>query len=191
MEHICQLNDQTKQYLERFYSILDEMICNMTKAELTQSISHNFIVQMIPHHRAAIEMSQNILHYTTCQPLRRIASHIISSQTKSIEDMEKLLPSCSQLCNPQRDLQLYQRRTDLILRTMFSEMGSAPETNDIDADFLREMIPHHQGAIGMSRNALHYDLCPGLIPPIRAIITSQRRGVREMEALLRCIARPQ
>lgn len=40
------------------------MIQGMTDDELDESISHNFIVQMIPHHKAAIEMSQNLLQYT-------------------------------------------------------------------------------------------------------------------------------
>lgn len=38
------LSNVTKQYLCRFYEILDEMILGMTGAELTDSISHNFIV---------------------------------------------------------------------------------------------------------------------------------------------------
>lgn len=56
-----QFSDVTKQYLCCFYEILDNMIEEMTNAKLTNSISHNFIVQMIPHHQAAIKMSQNIL----------------------------------------------------------------------------------------------------------------------------------
>ena len=45
-----QFSDVTKQYLCCFYEILDNMIEEMTNAKLTNSISHNFIVQMIPHH---------------------------------------------------------------------------------------------------------------------------------------------
>lgn len=59
-------------------------IQEMTDAELGDSISNNFIIQMISHHRAAIKMSQNLLPYTTCVPLQEIASNIIESQNKSI-----------------------------------------------------------------------------------------------------------
>ena len=38
-------NEVTKAYLCRFYSILDEMIAKMTKAQPTDSLSHTFIVQ--------------------------------------------------------------------------------------------------------------------------------------------------
>ena len=71
-----QFSDTTKRYLCRFYEILDKMIQGMTGAELTNSISHNFIVQMIPHHRAAIEMSKNLLLYTNFVPLQLSLIHI-------------------------------------------------------------------------------------------------------------------
>ena len=81
----CPMSQVTKAYLAQFYHILDEMITGMTNAELGESISLNFIHQMIPHHRAAIEMSRNILQYTTSPALEQIAENIITEQTKSIE----------------------------------------------------------------------------------------------------------
>ena len=91
-----QFSDVTKQYLCCFYEILDNMIEEMTSAKLTNSISHNFIVQMIPHHQAAIKMSQNILQYTTLLPLQNIAKNIISEQTKGIESMKEILGVCGE-----------------------------------------------------------------------------------------------
>ncbi len=176
-----------KDYLYRFYEILDEMITSMNSAELTDSISHNFIVQMIPHHMAAIQMSQNILQYTTCLPLQNIALNIINEQTKSIENMKMILCECSELEDTQQDLCLYQRCYQQIAQTMFAEMGDACASNNINVNFLQEMIPHHQGAIRMSENALRYNICHELVPILDAIIVSQCEGVREMECLLRCL----
>jgi len=67
------------------------------------------------------------------------------------------------------------------------EMGSAYATNNINANFMREMIPHHRGAIRMSENALRYNICPELKPILDAIITSQQKGIEQMNQLLRCI----
>ncbi len=182
-------SDVTKNYLCRFYEILDEMISEMTRAELTDSLSHNFIVQMIPHHRAAIKMSQNLLQYTTCLPLQNIALNIIEEQTKSIENMQNVLCDCSELQNSQQDLCLYKITFDQITQTMFTEMRDACSNNNINENFMREMIPHHKGAIRMSENLLHYEICPALIPILNAIITSQREGVIKMEQLLGCTLR--
>ena len=185
--HHCGLNENAQTYLSEFRRILSDMECGMTTPELTDSISHNFIVQMIPHHQAAIEMSQNILRYTSCAPLKRIAEGIITEQTESIRQMEEALCACTQCQNSEAALCRYQSRFEEIIRTMFCGMSSAPGTNCLDADFMREMIPHHLGAIRISENALQFPICKELCPILEAIIISQKRGVRQMQNLLRCM----
>lgn len=186
MTHICKFEEDTKNYLTRFYEILEEMIKNMEGAELTDSLSHNFIVQMIPHHMAAIEMSKNVLKYDPCAPLRSIAKDIITMQEQSIQEMTEALRPCGKLIDSSQDLCLYQRRFRQITHNMFTEMNNACSDNNISANFMREMIPHHQGAIYMSENALRYRICPQLQPILENIITSQRQEVREMNRLLGC-----
>ncbi len=174
----------SKKYLTEYHRILDRMIQGMTSAKLTNSISNNFIVQMIPHHQAAIQMSLNILKYTTCIPLEKIAQQIVSEQTKSISDMRTIQSSCSQHRNSRQELYSYQGWMDQIMERMFRAMEQAPATNQIDTDFLQEMIPHHRGAVEMSKTTLQYSICPGLKPILHAIITSQEQGIQQMEALL-------
>lgn len=186
MNRECEFSMVTQTYLNTFYEILDAMIRGMTGVRLTDSISRNFMVQMIPHHRAAIEMSQNILRYTTNVEVQNIAIQIIEEQTKSIADMQRILCGCAQDTNSARELRCYQQRTSQILRTMFSGMENACTTNDVTCNFLREMIPHHRGAVEMCENTLKYPICPELKPILDAIITSQRRGITQMEGLVRC-----
>ena len=179
------LSDQSKHYLCCYYQILDEMIQGITTAKLTQSISHNFIVQMIPHHRAAVRMCRNILEVSDQTSVRRLAQTIIDQQSQGIARMQEMLPVCGQLASPQMDLRLYQRRMDLIFREMFTKMGAAPEGNRLDAIFLQQMIPHHQGAVGMARNTLRYEVCTELPPVLRSIIDTQCREIKQMRSLLR------
>jgi len=177
----------TDRYLSSYQEILQNMICGMTSAKRNQSISHNFIVQMIPHHKAAIEMSRNLLCYTTLIPLEEIALNIIEEQTQSIQNMENILCQCTRLRNSCADLQRYQRQVGAILQAMFEDMKSACPDNDINISFMREMIPHHKGAIAMSKTALDYPVCNGLKPVLKAIITSQEKGVCQMEHLLQSL----
>ena len=67
-----------ENYLNEYRRILDNMIDGMTRAPLTDSISNNFIVQMIPHHMAAIEMSENLIRFTKDETVQSIARNIIS-----------------------------------------------------------------------------------------------------------------
>ncbi len=185
------LNNAAKDYFTRFYCILDEMIQGMTEVELNGSISHNFIVQMIPHHKAAIELSKNILNYTSFQPLKNIASQIVAEQTQNIEHMKNILCECENLINSDQDLFLYQRRIDQIMQTMFSSMGLSPYSNNLNISFIKEMIPHHEGAVKMSETALLFCTCKELIPILQSIITSQKRGIMQMQQLLKCSCRNQ
>lgn len=185
MKSVNRFSDVTIDYLNCFKKILDEMIQRMTSAEPTESISHTFIVQMIPHHMAAIEMSHNLLKYTTCVPLQEIAQGIITAQTKSIQDMQRVDSICQKDNDSQQAFRSFLQTYNKIAETMFSEMKNARPDNNINVSFMREMIPHHMGAVRMSRNALAYDICPELKPILQAIITSQERGIRQMERLLR------
>lgn len=185
MDRSCRLSYLTIAYLDHYYDILNTMICDMTSVPLTNSISDNFIKQMIPHHLAAIKMSKNILQYTTNLQLQSIATNIISEQTKSISNMQAIQCKCRTLTNPDYDLFLYMNNYNEIAKTMFMEMGSATITNDINANFMREMIPHHKGAVRMSNNALMFNICPELKPILYTIITSQCKGIKQLQQLLR------
>ena len=178
------LNADTISYLNCFYKILENMIKGMVNAKLIDSISHNFIVQMIPHHMAAIKMSENLLQYTKFFPLKNIALNIINEQTKSIENMNQVLNKCSKLINKQSNLCSYQKNFTSIINTMFTQMKDASVSNNINRNFILEMIPHHEGAIRMSQNLLHYNVCYNLIPIVQKIIRSQSQGVIEMKQLL-------
>ena len=63
-------------------------------------------------------------------------------------------------------------------------MGSSPENNALAAVFMREMIPHRQGAVRMAENALKYDVCTDLVPILRTIVTQQRQEMIQMRSLL-------
>lgn len=184
MNQTEKLSNVTRVYLRDFEKIFCEMRRGMTGVCLGNSISANFIFQMIPHHQGAINMCRNLLRYTTCIPLQEIALGIIREQTESIEQMKKALPCCRMLKNTPQELCAYQQEMDRILCVMFEGMEGACADNGLSDDFMREMIPHHEGAVRMSENALKQRICKELCPILDAIIASQTRGIRQMRTLL-------
>ncbi len=62
---------------------------------------------------------------------------------------------------------------------------SSDYTNDVDVDFVRGMIPHHQGAIDQAEILLKYSTNPRLRRLAGGIIASQRREIRFMEKWLK------
>ncbi len=181
------LSHNTQTYLHCFDDILHQMIHRMEQTELSCDLSLFFIHQMIPHHQAAIQMSKNLLKYTTFIPLQDIACHIIQEQTQSIQDMLDIQNQCHYYLNSDLEVHHYFQKNTIILQTMFDDMQKAKISNDININFIHEMIPHHEGAIQMSKNLLKYPICPQLVPILEAIISSQEQGVKEMRMLLKTI----
>lgn len=91
MNRSCNFSNVTNDYLAFYDGILCDMIDEMTHADLSDSISHNFITQMIPHHCAAIAMSENTLRYCICPELIPILDRIIRSQKREVCQMRCLL----------------------------------------------------------------------------------------------------
>ena len=181
------LSNVSKEYLSEYYEILDRMIERMNNVELRNSISYNYVAHMIPHCNAAIEMSKNILRFTTFLPLQNIADKIICDNRRDIESMKKVVPKCLEFLNVESDISIYQHRTAKIIRCMAQGMERACAGNRINIDYIKEMIPHRRVAVKISKNALDYDLCPELKCLIEEILFTHEEGITRMEHMLRSV----
>ena len=60
-------------------------------------------------------------------------------------------------------------------------MKNAPRCENINLDFVNEMIPHHKGAVEMCNNLLQFRIDPRLIKVAQNIIKEQSEGIKELE----------
>ena len=141
-----------------------------------------FIDAMVPHHREAIEMAEAAKARGLTQPdLNRIASDIISSQQREIDQMLAWREQWfgSRTLGPVLPEVLGVPGSELGM-----EHGSGDEVAgavDVDATFARMMIPHHQGAIAMAEAARERGQHEEVKELAGAIIGAQKREIELME----------
>lgn len=174
---------ECKKYLLRFDQILCVMANKMLSVRMTNDITTNFIKCMIPHHEAAIYMSENLLKFTDCEPLKEIANNIIKMQKQGICQMQQIARTTQGYANSRNDINCYITKYCSITKEMINKMKNSPRCSNINLNFINEMIPHHEGAIAMCKNLLQYCIDPRLKCVAESIINQQSEGVRQLKEL--------
>jgi uncharacterized protein (DUF305 family) len=78
-----------RAYMQSMTSMHDAM----ATAKVTGNADHDFLVMMIPHHEAAVQMAKAELQYGKDAKVRTLAQQIISAQEKEIAEMTSWLKS--------------------------------------------------------------------------------------------------
>lgn len=92
LSHTADLpKDDDTAYLKAYHTIMSEMDKGMSAKPTTSNVNILFLEEMIPHHKGAIAMAENILLYTTNPSVHKLAQQIISSQKEQLPQMDHLL----------------------------------------------------------------------------------------------------
>lgn len=181
---VSKLSDNTKDYLDNFFGILATMEQKMCSVSATDSISQIYINQMTPHMEAGVAMAKNILKFTTNPQIESLAKDIQDDQSLGISTLRDIYENCSKTKNSPRDVGLFMNESMKIITKMIATMKNSKTTNNLDADFLSSMIPHHIGAIELNKLALQFDLCPDLNAFAQNEIDFKTRQLQQMKNLL-------
>lgn len=174
---------RAKKYLCRYDEIVNEMTKKMLSENITNNITINFIENMIPHHQASIEMSQNLVEFTTYQPLQEIANHIMERQALEIKQMEEIARSTYGISNMKQEVYNYMKKYLEIAKIMIEKMKSTPKLININFNFINQIIPHHEGAIAMCKNLLLYRMDSRLKNLAEDMIKEQSRCLEECKKI--------
>lgn len=182
-------NAQAKDYASAYTTIFNKMKEGMNNAPYTGNISLDFVEEMMPHHKGGIEMAKAIIKYGSNPEVNKIAEHIVTSQEAQMPIMMKLKAAFEkEPLSDKEQAKKYIQEYDKIKTEMFEEMQDVSLTEAPDEVFLEQMIDHHEGAIDMAKLVLKYTKNPELKKLAKNIVSTQSKGVKEMEKLLDTIA---
>lgn len=148
------LSHVTERYLNCFDGILRELIRTLGSLPPGKNLGRMFMNQLLPLHCTAGEMCKNLLLYTTCLPLQELGEECMAYGEKSMETLTALLQKGNSPLSPETQLVRYLRRSRQVLDTMVYRMGSARTNNDLNANFMKQMLPLQQAIGDLCRTAL-------------------------------------
>lgn len=116
-----------------------------------QPFDLQFLDTMAMHHEGAVEMAKMVENRTQNAELKKFAAQIIADQNKEIEQMkswrEKWYAGKPAALNMEMPGMAGSMRMDM-------EKLAAAKDKNFDLMFLEMMIPHHEGAVSMAKDAL-------------------------------------
>lgn len=139
-----------------------------------------FIVEMTPHHEAAVEMAEIATREAEHPETKQLARAIIATQRKEIDELAAIHSDMFGM--PVSQGKHGSLGMDAQMMGMGGEAMMLAGEKPFDRAFVDMMIPHHQGAIRMARVELERGEDERLIGLAEEIIEAQSREIEEMNA---------
>ncbi|MFN2502277.1 MAG: DUF305 domain-containing protein [Pyrinomonadaceae bacterium] len=135
-----------------------------------------FIDTMSAHHVAAIVMAKMAEKKSARPELKALAQKMIADQQREVTDMDKWRGSWFAGKQLALNMEMHGMHDSMKQMSKFETASG----NEFDRLFIEEMIPHHEGAITMSRDALQKSQKEEIKALAARIISSQTQEIEKM-----------
>ncbi len=153
------------------------MMKNM-KMTYTGNADVDFVKSMIPHHQGAIDMAKVELQFGKDPEALKLAEEIVKAQESEIAMMNGWLEKNEGAAtgSDPASAQAYEKAMGDMMKNMHMTYSG-----DADADFVKGMIPHHQGAIDMAKAELQFGKDVEMRNLAESIMADQEREIALMK----------
>jgi len=145
-----------------------------------------FIDAMTPHHQGGVVMAKEAQQKSKRPEIKTLAANIIKAQAKEIAEMKQWrqawypkAPTTPMAFDSQMGHAMPM--TTAQMRSMMMTMNLGAADGQFDLRFLNAMIPHHDGAVVMAKDALSKSKRPEIKQLAQAIIKSQTAEIAAMK----------
>lgn len=145
-----------------------------------------FIDGMIPHHEGALVMAKDALSKSQRPEIKTLANAILKAQPPEMAQMQQWrsawypkAPNTPMMWHSEMKHQMPMSVEHHKAMGMTMNLGSADAGYDLR--FLDGMIPHHEAAVMMAKDALTKTKRPEMKKLAQAIVTSQQAEIDQMK----------
>lgn len=142
--------------------------------------------QMIEHHRGAVDMSKVCIKTCVDKDVKMAAQKIINAQDKEIKLMNTWLKSWYNAKADPKQMALMKADMKPMMDTSMAGMSPMEGmTHATDRSFLEGMIPHHEHAVAMGKDAAKRALRPELREFGQNVVNDQSKEIRQFQGWLK------
>lgn len=171
-------------YMDEQNDDMEDMMEDMEDIDKSGYAAVDFLNGMIPHHEAAISMSQSYLKYGgSNEELNKLAKDIIDVQKQEINQMTTLAQELK--ASGKQDLEQENAYLEEYKKMFSSHQMNHSTAANVEAAFAEGMIMHHQMAIEMTEVILNFTDEEQVITLAQNIISAQKEEITQMERLLK------
>ena len=181
MDHSSMNESNASPSTKAFDGAMTTMMKGMMAAP-TGKPDLDFMQGMIPHHQGAIEMSKVVLQFGKDAEVKALAENVIKAQEGEIALMKSWLEKTdkTKLADSPEAAKANAAATDGMMKNM-----KMTYSDNADADYIKGMIPHHQGAIEMAKVALQYAKDPEVLKLAGEVVKAQEAEISFMQDWLK------
>jgi uncharacterized protein (DUF305 family) len=139
-----------------------------------------FLDTMVHHHEGAVDMAETILRRSENEDLKRFAQKIVDDQKREITQMKVWREDWFPGAPPSKNMGMPGMQDSMkMMDEGVKKMETATGT-ELDALFLDLMIPHHEGAVVMSKEALLKSQRAEIKTLAETIVREQNAEIKQM-----------
>lgn len=181
MDHATMDGSSVSPSTKAFDGAMTTMMKGMMAAP-TGKPDLDFMQGMIPHHQGAIEMSKVVLQFGKDAEVKALAENVIKAQEGEIALMKGWLEKIDKTALAESP-EASKGNADA-MNAMMKNMVMT-YSDDADVDYIKGMIPHHQGAIDMAKVALQHAKDPAVLKLAGEVVKAQEAEISFMNDWLK------
>ncbi len=147
----------------------------------SQPYDVQFLDTMVAHHDGAVEMAKGAMLKSGSPELKTFAAKIVADQTGEIGEMRKWRSQWYAQTPAAMNMEMPGMADSM--RRMDAAKLNQVSGKEYDQEFVNQMIPHHEGAIVMAREALNKAEHAEIKQLAARIIQAQEAEIKQMNAM--------